>query len=171
MKKASYILLTLTKPSIAIQEYDSSKELDLSLWIGIIFGVINGLKPMFTDTFGLLLSIPIGIITTIFGLIIFSEIVKWISGLFNKSYSGNFRMIVIYSLIPMFFMHSILLMFPVVLPYNIFRWLFIVWSMVIMLVLISKSRKINYFEAGLSIIVAFLISSIPFAAYYIIILL
>lgn len=44
MNKASYILLTITKPSKAIQVYDTSKDLDLSLMLGIIFGVIDGVR-------------------------------------------------------------------------------------------------------------------------------
>ncbi|MCB0738804.1 MAG: YIP1 family protein [Bacteroidetes bacterium] len=161
MKELSKILVAVIHPSRLVDEIEENNTEETSLFIGIAYGILVGFNPIYKDNLGLIFGLVAGIMSTLLGIIIFSELLKWVSSWFKSKPSKLFRSIVAYSLIPLI-ISSILSSF--ISPSSIKMALQIIsicWTLLIMIIMVSKHRKISFLESSAAIIITILINITP----------
>ena len=174
MDHLSTAFSTVLHPQRVVSRLQAEDSRDYSLAIGGLLGVSNGflpwtltLIPATADSgFGVrmlqvILCIGIGVMTTLFGLIIFSEFLKWTTGFFKKEPASLFRAIVTYAMLPVLFANLLSLVLPIPSLKLLLILGSLAWSMILMILMIVAYKGIKEWQAALAVLVTMVITHSP----------
>lgn len=166
-------------PQKAIRTLKADPTLDISFGMAISMGILLGLSMAIKSTFGFgflgggvmqfISNIGIGVMATLLGLLLFSELLKWTSGLFQKEPSILFRAITTYSFLPLIALNLAIVILPKGDGFFILGLISFLWTFCLMTMMVEAYKQIGYLKAGIAVLIAIGISLIPYVLYFLMI--